>query len=242
SRRAGSCGASSTRAIGARGSSRPRAPGATAICGRASPRRRPRRGSWRPSRRSNARPCATCWRASSSPARDARVLVCPTPRSASPRVAADLVVWHLVRRMVKPSDSTDRRRSRMNLHQLLTRRTETSGAIRVGVIGAGKFASMFLTQAVGSPHLHVVGVADVDVDKARAALNRTGWPSERYAAGTLEEALRTGATAVIDSADPLFSTPEIEVILEITGNPIVGTEHAVRAIDSGKHVIMVNVE
>lgn len=130
----------------------------------------------------------------------------------------------------------------MNLHQLLTRRTETSGAIRVGVIGAGKFASMFLTQAVGSPHLHVVGVADVDVDKARAALNRTGWPSERYAAGTLEEALRTGATAVIDSADPLFSTPEIEVILEITGNPIVGTEHAVRAIDSGKHVIMVNVE
>jgi predicted homoserine dehydrogenase-like protein len=130
----------------------------------------------------------------------------------------------------------------VNLFSMLQRRTAAEGPIRVGVIGAGKFASMFLTQAVGTPHFHVVGVADIDVAKARAALARTGWPEERYAAASLAEALRTGGTAVIDSADALIATPEVEVILEITGNPIVGTHHAVSAIDHGKHVIMVNVE
>ncbi|WBU37475.1 NAD(P)H-dependent oxidoreductase [Homoserinibacter sp. YIM 151385] len=130
----------------------------------------------------------------------------------------------------------------MNLFSLLQARTARSGPIRVGVIGAGKFASMFLTQAVGSAGIHVVGVADIDVQKAKGSLDRTGWPAERYAAATLDEAAKTGGTAVTDSADALIAHPAIEVVLEITGNPIVGTYHAVTAIDHGKHVVMVNVE
>ncbi|GAB3618243.1 Gfo/Idh/MocA family oxidoreductase [Okibacterium endophyticum] len=130
----------------------------------------------------------------------------------------------------------------MNLFTLMQKRTAAAGPIRVGVIGAGKFASMFLTQAVGSPNIHVVGVADIDVPKAKAALERTGWPSERYAAASLDEALRTGGTAVINDSTALITHHGVEVILEITGNPLVGTFHAVTAIDHGKHVIMVNVE
>ncbi|MGW7291880.1 NAD(P)H-dependent oxidoreductase [Streptomyces xiamenensis] len=130
----------------------------------------------------------------------------------------------------------------MNLHSLLTQRTEESGPIRVGVIGAGKFSSMFLTQAVGTPGIHVVGVADLSVDRARAALDRTGWPAERYAAASFDEALRTGGTHVTDSADALIDVPGLEVILEITGNPLVGAYHAERAIEAGRHVVMVNVE
>ncbi|TPW75792.1 flagellar biosynthesis protein FlgA [Schumannella soli] len=130
----------------------------------------------------------------------------------------------------------------MNLFPLMQKRTAESGPIRVGVIGAGKFASMFLTQAVNSDNIHVVGVADINVPKAKGALERTGWPAERYSAATLDEAVRTGGTAVIDSSDALITHPAIEVILEITGNPLVGTYHAVTAIDNGKHVVMVNVE
>ncbi|MDR6905159.1 putative homoserine dehydrogenase-like protein [Agromyces sp. 3263] len=130
----------------------------------------------------------------------------------------------------------------MNLFTLMQQRTAQAGPIRVGVIGAGKFASMFLTQAVGSDNLHVVGVADINVPKAKDALERTGWPAERYAAASLDEAARTGGTAVIDDSTALITHPAVEVILEITGNPLVGTYHAVTAIDHGKHVIMVNVE
>jgi len=130
----------------------------------------------------------------------------------------------------------------MNLFSLMQKRTAEAGPIRVGVIGAGKFASMFLTQAVGSVGIHVVGVADINVPKAMDALHRTGWPRERYSASSFDEAIRTGGTFVTDSADALIERGEIEVILEITGNPLIGTYHAVKSIDNGKHVIMVNVE
>jgi predicted homoserine dehydrogenase-like protein len=130
----------------------------------------------------------------------------------------------------------------MNLFSKLTDRMQSDGPIRVGVIGAGKFASMFLTQASVSPTLHVVGVADLDVAKARAALHRTGWATERYAATSLDEAHATGGTAVIGDSQQLIADPRIEVILEITGNPLVGAEHALGAIAHGKHVVMVNVE
>ncbi|WP_432545852.1 NAD(P)H-dependent oxidoreductase [Kineococcus sp. SYSU DK004] len=130
----------------------------------------------------------------------------------------------------------------MNLHTLLTARTADRGPVRVGVIGAGKFASMFLTQAAGSPDLHVVGVADLSPERARASLTRTGWSADRFAATTFEEALRTGGTHVTDDAEALIDVSGLEVVLEVTGNPVVGAHHAVRAIDAGRHVVMVNVE
>jgi predicted homoserine dehydrogenase-like protein len=130
----------------------------------------------------------------------------------------------------------------MNLHSLLARRTEESGPVRVGVIGAGKFASMFLTQALNLDGIHVVAVADLAPDRARAALARTGWPAGRCAAASFDEALKTRGTHVTDSADDLLDAPGLEVVLEVTGNPIAGAYHAVRAIEQGCHVVMVNVE
>lgn len=130
----------------------------------------------------------------------------------------------------------------MNLHALMQRRNDQEGPIRVGVIGAGKFASMFLTQALVTEGIHVVGVADLDIPKAKTSLQRTGWPVERYSAAGFDEALRTGSTYVTDNSDALIELPQVEVILEITGNPIVGAYHAVKSIDNGKHVVMVNVE
>lgn len=130
----------------------------------------------------------------------------------------------------------------MNLYSLLSKRLESEGPIRVGVIGAGKFASMFLTQATVTPGIHVVGVADINVPKAKDALKRTGWAEDRYAAASLSDALAHGTTAVVDNADAVLECSQIEVILEVTGNPIYGTVHAVKAIDNGKHIIMVNVE
>jgi len=130
----------------------------------------------------------------------------------------------------------------MNLHDLLVRRAARSGPIKVGVIGVGKFASMFLTQVLNTPEVHVVGVADLDVDKARGAFARTGWPAERYSTSSFVQAIRTGGTYVTDAADDLIAVPGLEVVLEITGNPVAGAHHAERAIDAGRHVIMVNVE
>lgn len=130
----------------------------------------------------------------------------------------------------------------MNLYSKLNQRAEQSGPIRVGLIGAGKFASMFLTEATVTPTIHVVGVADINIPKAKDALRRTGWAEEQYSATSLDDALAKGTTCVLESADELLECGPIEVILEVTGNPIIGTYHASKAIDNGKHVVMVNVE
>jgi predicted homoserine dehydrogenase-like protein len=130
----------------------------------------------------------------------------------------------------------------MNLSSLLAQRVAAKGAVRVGLIGAGKFGSMVLAQAQRIKGLHVVGVADLDMAKARAALCRVGWPNERYQAKSLGEAHRSGSTCVLDDAARLAAFPDIECVIEATGHPIAGVRHALAAIENDKHVVMVNVE
>ncbi|HIM41709.1 MAG TPA: flagellar biosynthesis protein FlgA, partial [Rhodospirillales bacterium] len=93
----------------------------------------------------------------------------------------------------------------MNLHQMLLARAEENLLIRVALIGAGKFGSMFLAQALHTPGLHVLGVADLSVDRARAALLATGWPKEQIDAASPAKALANGATFLTDDADLLIN-------------------------------------
>jgi len=130
----------------------------------------------------------------------------------------------------------------MNLHTLLAARVAAGRPVRVGLIGAGKFGSMILSQARHIEGMHIVGVADLDVAKARGSLARVGWADDRYSAKTLGDAIKTGKTCVLDNAAALAECDEIEVIVEATGHPIAGVRHALAAIDGNKHVIMVNVE
>ena len=130
----------------------------------------------------------------------------------------------------------------MNLFPMLGARAEAGRPIRVGLIGAGKFGSMVLAQAQRIAGLHVVGVADLDVGKARASLHRVGWPVERYSATSLDDAMKTGTTCVLDNAYALAFHPGVECIIEATGHPIAGIRHGLAAIEGGKHVVMVNVE
>lgn len=130
----------------------------------------------------------------------------------------------------------------MNLATLLAARTAAGRPIRIGLIGAGKFGSMILSQARHIPGYHVVGIADLNPAKAQQSLARVHWEAERSAARSLGDALRDGTTHITDNAADLFACDEIEVVIEATGHPLAGTRHALAAIDAGKHVVMVNVE
>jgi predicted homoserine dehydrogenase-like protein len=130
----------------------------------------------------------------------------------------------------------------MNLHRLLLARAGSGNPLRVGLIGAGKFGAMYLAQAKHTVGIHIVGVADLAPDRARAALERTGWAKERFAARSLAEAGKTGATHVTDDALAMIAAPEIGIVIDATGNPAAGIRHALSAFAHGKHVVMVNVE
>src|SRR5689334_14709463 len=130
----------------------------------------------------------------------------------------------------------------MNLHSLLLVREAANRPVTVGLIGAGKFGTMFLSQARLTRGMHVVAVADLNVERARSQLASAGWPAEQYAAASLDDAIKRRATHITADAGSLIKHPGIEVIVEATGIPEAGIAHATKTIEHGKHIVMVNVE
>src|SRR5262245_60888109 len=130
----------------------------------------------------------------------------------------------------------------MNLYAKLRERAAQGKPIVVGVIGAGKFAAMYLAQVPKTPGVHVVGIADLSPTNARANLERVGWSAQRYAAGSLDAAFASGSTHIGDDWQMLVAHPRVDVIVEATGNPIAAVDHALTAFRHGKHVVMVTVE
>jgi predicted homoserine dehydrogenase-like protein len=130
----------------------------------------------------------------------------------------------------------------VNLHGKLLQREAAGRPVTVGLIGAGKFGAMFLAQALLTRGMHVVGVADLDVARARGAVAGAGWPEAASSAASLSDAHKHGRTHITDDAAALIAFPQIEVIVEATGIPGAGIEHALSATAHGKHVVMVTVE
>ena len=119
----------------------------------------------------------------------------------------------------------------MYLHADLLQRADASNPVRVGLIGAGKFGSMFLSQAPTTPGLRVTAIADLEPDRARAACRTAGWSDALVA-----------DTAFTDDALALVARPDVDVVVEATGRPEAGIRHARGAFASAKHIVMVNVE
>ena len=118
----------------------------------------------------------------------------------------------------------------MNLFRLLQARHAAGKPVRVALIGAGKFGSMFLSQVPHTRGLDVPVIVDLDPDRAKDACRTVGWDAERIAATTF-----TGDAAKATSGN-------IDAIIEATGSPAAGIRHARAAIAAGKHIVMVNVE
>jgi predicted homoserine dehydrogenase-like protein len=130
----------------------------------------------------------------------------------------------------------------MNLHSLLQARAAQARPVRVVLVGAGKFGSMYLSQARRTPGIHVLAVADLAPDRARASLARVGWEAPRYAARTLDEGAKQGSTCVTDDAMAAIAHPATDVVIDATGHPAAGIKHVLACCREKKHIVMVNVE
>jgi predicted homoserine dehydrogenase-like protein len=119
----------------------------------------------------------------------------------------------------------------MNLHFLLQARAAGGKPVRAGLIGAGKFGSMFLSQVPTTPGLEVTVIADLYPERAGQACRAVGWEEERIA-GTL----------FVEDGRDLCARDDVDVVIDATGSPHAGVMHALCAIENGKHIVMVNVE
>src|SRR5215469_7045934 len=119
----------------------------------------------------------------------------------------------------------------MSLHHLAQQRAAAGRPVRVGLIGAGKFGSMFLNQVATMPGVEVAVIADLNPERALGACEKVRWDVRRIA--------RTRFTT---SGAELCTDPDVDVVVEATGSPAAGIAHARAAIAASKHIVMVNVE
>jgi len=119
----------------------------------------------------------------------------------------------------------------VNLYSMLQARGAEGKPVRAGLIGAGKFGSMFLSQVPSTPGLEVSVIADLSPERARTACRVVGWDEDRIA-----------ATKFVEDGRALAVSDKVDVVIDATGSPAAGIAHALAAIENGKHVVMVNVE
>lgn len=130
----------------------------------------------------------------------------------------------------------------MNLHSLLMKRNHEKGPLRVGLIGAGKFGSMYLAQAGSTAGIHVAAIADLVPARAAEALRRTGWRDGQGTAVSVADARAKGTTFITDDAPAMIASSGMDVIIDATGSPSAGIAHVLCCCRHGKNIVMVNVE
>jgi predicted homoserine dehydrogenase-like protein len=119
----------------------------------------------------------------------------------------------------------------MNLYAKLVERERAGSPLRVGMIGAGKFGSMYLSQARRTPGMRLTTVADLDPARARRALQQVGWNDAELA-----------QVSFVASGAELIASDRVEIVIDATGSPAAGIAHVLDCCRHRKHVVMVNVE
>ena len=115
----------------------------------------------------------------------------------------------------------------MFLHTKLENRKEP---IKIAFIGCGKFVSMFLAQYNHLDKIQIDSIVDLNIEQAKKNCTNSGLDETTISKIDFSKSL----DEILDR--------NIDIFIEATGNPIVGTVHAVKIIKNKKHVILVNVE
>lgn len=134
----------------------------------------------------------------------------------------------------------------MVIDKFLDEREHASRPIQVGMIGAGFQGRGVALQLVArlAPGLRLAAIANRHLDASRRAYAQAGATEQTVveSPAELSRAIQSGTPAVTEDATVITDCPEIDVILEITGSIDYAAGVVLRAIDHGKHVVMMNAE
>jgi predicted homoserine dehydrogenase-like protein len=127
------------------------------------------------------------------------------------------------------------------LHQ----RAAEGNPVRVGMIGAGFMGRGIALQILGSvPGLHLVGIANRTLDRAREAYEEAGADDVEVVASAaeLEAAIAAGRYAITDDPRVVTEAGPVEAVIEVTGTVEEAAHAALSAIEHGKHIVLMNAE
>lgn len=128
----------------------------------------------------------------------------------------------------------------------LARRASSSTPVRIGLIGSGEMGTDIVTRAKMMTGIEVAAILALSPSSAHKAVDlayrETGHSVDATNVGELNSAIESSKTAVTDNVDALLDSGMIDVVVEATGIPEAGADIGLRAMESGKHLVMMNVE
>ncbi len=128
----------------------------------------------------------------------------------------------------------------------LRARAEAGRPVRVGIIGVGEMGTDLITAIAPITGMEVVALADRGLRGSARAIKIAGYDADKGAVcdspSAMASAIERGAIAISENADDVVGLDHVDVIIDATGRPAAGAQVGMKAIDAGKHLVMMNVE
>jgi predicted homoserine dehydrogenase-like protein len=128
----------------------------------------------------------------------------------------------------------------------LVQRAETQGPITIGLAGAGQMGTDIVVQVALMPGMRIGAISEVRPQAAIDAALLAGHDRADIvmapSAAAIDRATEAGKIAVTEDLGALAAAGRIDVVIDATGNPNIGTLFALEAMKNGKHIVMLNVE
>ncbi|UXN67139.1 NAD(P)H-dependent oxidoreductase (plasmid) [Phyllobacterium sp. A18/5-2] len=125
-------------------------------------------------------------------------------------------------------------------------RAETGRPIRIGLIGSGEMGTDIVTRVAHMPGIEIGAISELNLQGALKAVDiayrQEGHSREVATAAALSAAMEAGKIAVTNDANLILENGLIDVVIDATGVPAVGAEIGLKAMENGKHLVMMNVE
>jgi predicted homoserine dehydrogenase-like protein len=125
-------------------------------------------------------------------------------------------------------------------------RAEKQGPITIGLAGAGQMGTDIVVQVALMPGMRIGAISEVRpqaaIDAALLAGHDRSDIVQATNASAIDRAIEAGKIAVTEDLHALAAAGRIDVIIDATGNPNIGTLFALEVMKNGKHIVMLNVE
>jgi predicted homoserine dehydrogenase-like protein len=135
---------------------------------------------------------------------------------------------------------------RVALAAQMAAHAEAHGPITIGLAGAGQMGTDIVVQLSLMPGVRLGVLSEIRADAAVEAVRMAGFTEDQYVeAGSPEaadRAIQAGRVALTGDYRVLCGAAEVDVVIDATGNPNIGTLIALEAMKNGKHIVMLNVE
>ncbi|MDX8436849.1 MULTISPECIES: NAD(P)H-dependent oxidoreductase [Mesorhizobium] len=128
----------------------------------------------------------------------------------------------------------------------LSERAKSGKPIRIGLIGSGEMGTDIVTRVVHMTGIEIGAISELNLPAAAKAVDiafqESGHSREVSSVAAMSTAIEAGKVAVTGDADLVINNELIDVVIDATGVPAVGAEYGLRAMEHGKHLVMMNVE